>query len=471
MVRLNFRSTSRHDRESIRPNGEGPNETASAPRVCFVTQWYAPEPTSVPVLTAMALQHSGMSVRVLTGIPNLPDGRVYRGYRAWKPRRESHEGIDLMRAPLYPNHSTSALKRMGNYLSWALSAAVVGLPLLRRADVSVVHCTPATAALPALVGKFLFRTPYVIIVQDLWPDTVTASGFLSASGTTTRLITRGLNALVKQLYGRADRVVVISPGMGELLKERGIDARRLRLVYNSVDEGVYRPEPRDNSPRAEFGISDESFLIMYAGNQGSAQDLATLVRAVGSLSLERSVHLVLVGWGVQQALLKDLATSSAPGRVHFVDRLSPADVRRIQNAADMCVVSLKNDPLFRITVPSKLQALLASGLPILGIVAGDAARIIEQSGAGLVATPGDPDSVADTIRGAVAMDPDELRALGKRGQAFYASEMSSARRAVLLSQLVREVVAGNVRGSSETPDETPTQDPSNGERGATHAAS
>ena len=134
--------------------------------------------------------------------------------------------------------------------------------------------------------------------------------------------------------------------------------------------------------------------------------------------------------------------------MHFVDRLPPAGVRRIQKAADLCVVSLKDDPLFRITVPSKLQALLASGLPILGIVAGDAAQIIEGSGAGFVATPGDPESVSDAIRRAMAMDPDALRSLGERGHTCYASQMSSDRRSDLLSQVVGEVVAEHEKEGS-----------------------
>jgi len=353
---------------------------------------------------------------------------------------------------------------MANYLSWALSAALIGLSQLRRADVSVVHCTPATAALPALVGKLLFQTPYVVIVQDLWPDSVISSGFMKSSPM-TKIITGWLNALVRQLYGRADRVVVISPGMGELLKERGIDPRRIRLVYNSVDEDVYRPDSRDDSARADLGVDENSFLIVYAGNQGSAQDLATLVQAVGSVDVGRPVHLVLVGWGVERESLEDLASSTAQGRVHFVDRLPPAGVRKIQNAADLCVVSLKDDPLFRITVPSKLQALLASGLPILGIVAGDAAQIIHESGAGFVAKPGDADSVSDAIGRAAEMDPTALRALGERGHTFYASQMSSDRRSDLLNQIVSEVVAENLRRSPQALDVGNTQNTSIMEEG------
>jgi len=146
------------------------NRGDSESRVLLVSQWYAPEPVSVPVLTAKELRQSGLIVEVLTGIPNLPDGNVHPPYKPWRSYSEEHEGIRVLRAPLYPNHSASPIKRMLNYISWALSASVVGRAALRKSDVNIVHCTPATAAIPALLARWINGTPYVVIIQDLWPD-------------------------------------------------------------------------------------------------------------------------------------------------------------------------------------------------------------------------------------------------------------------------------------------------------------
>lgn len=409
-------------------------------RVCLISQWYAPEPTSVPVLTAHELQRSDYSVHVLTGIPNRPDGIVHKGYRAWRTQRECRDGIQLTRTPLYPNHSPSVPKRMLNYLSWALSVSLFGINRLREADVNVVHCTPATSALPALIAKRVFGVPYVVIIQDLWPDTVTASGFLK-SGRVTQLVVKALDRFVAQLYGGAERVIVISPGMAETLEQRGIPRSRIDVVFNSVDESIYRPRPRDLSMREQLGVERSDFVLFYAGNQGAAQDLSTLIRAVGLAAEEAHVKLVMAGWGVQHDSLIELAESVAPGRVRFLGRIRPAEVRRAQSAADLCVVALKDDPLFRITMPSKLQSLLAAGVPILGVVAGDPARVISTARAGVVAEPGNVLSVLSAINSAAEVGLEERGDWGRNGHAYYAEIMASVVRSQKLRDVVEEVIS------------------------------
>lgn len=415
------------------PERDLPGDHASTGRAVLVTQWYSPEPVSVPILTAKELAESGLTVQVLTGIPNLPDGDVHAPYKAWKAYKENLDGIRLIRAPLYPSHSASAPKRMLNYLSWSISATVVGWRALRTSDVNVVHCTPATAAIPALVARWLHGTPYVVIVQDLWPDTVTASGFLR-SAWANRLVSRALDKAVATLYGGAAQIAVISDGMQETLEERGFDPDRISRVFNSVDETVFEPQEVNPHIRSRYGISDDALLLIYAGNQGSAQDLEPLVHAVADLK-KQGVELLLVGWGVERQKLEDLAGKVAPDNVHFVDRVSPSEVATIQSAADLCVVSLKDDPLFRITIPSKLQTLLASGRAVLGIVAGDPRKIIEEASAGFVADPGDSDSIRKAISTARAQSRESLDSMGKAGRNYYLTHMSSRRRSSKLRRL------------------------------------
>lgn len=402
-------------------------------RAVLVAQWYAPEPVSVPVLTAKELVQSGLSVQVLTGIPNLPEGKVHAPYKAWKSYKEDLDGVGVLRAPLYPNHSTSAIKRMLNYLSWSASATIVGWRALRTSDVNVVHCTPATAAIPALLARWIHGTPYVVIIQDLWPDTVAASGFVR-SPTANRLISRVLDKAVSALYGNAAQIAVISDGMQQTLEDRGFSPDRISRVFNSVDETIFAPQEVDPHVRSRYGISDDSLLLVYAGNQGSAQDLEPLVRAVADLK-DKGVELLLVGWGVERPKLEGLAHKVAPDNIQFVDRVSPTEVATIQSAADLSVVSLKDDPLFRITIPSKLQTLLASARPVLGIVSGDPRTLIEEASAGFVADPGDSESIRNTILTARAQSSESLDTMGKAGREYYLEQMSSQRRSSALRRL------------------------------------
>lgn len=417
------------------PAGLPPSGDLAARQVTFVSQWFPPEPVSVPPLTARELAATGYRVSVLTGIPNLPEGRTYRGYRPWKFYREEYTGLRVLRTPLFPNHSTSALPRMANYVSWAISASIAGLPTLKRSDVNVVHCTPVTAAIPALVARMLFRVPYVLIIQDLWPDSVAASGFVT-NKIASRLVSIFAGSMTRLLYRKASRLIAISTGMANLLGERGYN--NVSVVFNSVEEEIYSPQQRSGDARQRLGLASDDFVLVYAGNQGAAQSLATLVQAVGSMPEAPRVRLILVGWGIERKRLEQLSKEVAPGRVVFVDRVNPKEVRSIQSSADLCVVSLKDDALFRVTVPSKLQTLMASGLPILGVVAGDAAVLIMQSRSGFIARPGDAQSVRNAIAKAVAEGPERLGARGREGHRYYRTEMSSPSRAAKLDAIVRD---------------------------------
>lgn len=424
---------------SVRIFGRG-NKRSGGPagktRIVLITQWYSPEPVSVPILTAKELEDAGFKVEVLTGIPNLPDGVVHAPYKAWKIYNEIVEGIPVRRAPLYPNHSSSAVKRMLNYLSWAFSATFVGWSNLINSDVNVVHCTPATAAIPALFARWLTGTPYVVIIQDLWPDTVSASGFVR-NRIANKIISDILDIAVNILYRNAAQIAVISPGMGNTLLNRGFRSDRLTSIFNSVDEGVFQPQEIDPHVRARYKISDDAFFLVYAGNQGSAQNLKPLLQAVASLEKER-VEILMVGWGVERKELEKLALESGSGNIQFLDRVSPTEVRVIQSAANLSVVSLKDDPLFRITIPSKLQTLLASGRAILGVVSGDPGRIIRESKSGFVAEPGNVESIRHAIKEAQSLSSQALEEMGNSGREYYLSYMSSSQRSDALRRLVEK---------------------------------
>lgn len=430
------------DRKSTLPDTE-------RPRVCLITQWYSPEPVSVPMLTAKELRSAGLDVRVVTGNPNLPDGKIYSGYSAWRSSTEEIDGISVRRAPLYPNHSNNPTKRILNYLTWAISACLVGNDWLRSAEVNIVHCTPATAAIPALMARVLHGRPYIVIVQDLWPDTVEASGFVRRHWV-RGVMSKVLRHVVGVLYGNAEVAVSISHGMCETLMTRGLPPERSRVIYNSVDEELFTTVAPGLVSRADYGVHDDEFVLVYAGNQGSAQDLSTLVKAVTALSSEAPVRLLLVGWGVEQPQLKKLASLAPKDCIQFIDRVSQHEVRRIQSVADLCVVSLGSNPLFRVTVPSKLQTLLAAGFPILGIVEGDARAIIEESGAGYVADPGEVDSVVRAILSAMDEPRSGLRARGAAGRRYYLAEMSSRSRSIKLREAVN--MALRVDGSRGAPE-------------------
>ncbi|MEO5663050.1 MAG: glycosyltransferase family 4 protein [Nocardioides sp.] len=406
--------------------------------VAFVCQWYPPEPASVPQGIAAALAESGLSVRVLTGVPNYPTGVVPDGFAAWRPSREMRDGLRVQRTPLYPSHDASAPRRLLNYASWAVSSAFFGQGLLRSSDVALVYSSPATAALAAMVARRLWGTPYVLLVQDVWPDSIFASGFLT--GAVGRVARRVLDVFVGRTYRGADHVAVTSPGMIDLLASRGVPPEKLSVVHNWVDEGPVADadETSTSRVRESWGIGADDFVLMYAGNHGQAQALQPIVEVFADLPRDAGCHLVLIGDGVAKAGLIDSARGNAT--IHFMDAVPREDMAALMSASDAQLVSLADEPLFAVTMPSKVQSILAAGLPLLVSATGDSADVVRSAGAGLTVAPGDRQALRDAVLQLAGMGRAERRQLGRRGRGWYDEHMSRAVGSEALHRLLERAV-------------------------------
>lgn len=428
-------------------------------RVLLVSQWYPPEPADIPESIAQALAGQGMGVEVLTGVPNYPSGRVHDGYSAGRRSSETIRNLAVRRTPLYPSHNKRALKRLANYASWAVSSALFGQREIRRSDVALVYSSPATAALPAMVGKVLWGRPYVLLVQDVWPDSIFASGFVA--GPLGGLVRTLVNGFVQRSYAMAAHVAVISPGMADLLAERGVALEKLSVVYNWIPERTATHQ--DPAPAASFhdvlDLSPDARVFAYAGNHGRAQALEPLIDAF-STPASGEAHLVLLGAGV----MKDALMRRAAGnpRIHFMDPVARDVADRLTSSADASVVSLADQPLFSVTMPSKVQSGLRAGVPMLVVARGDAAAVVEAARAGVVATPGDVSSISDAVMRLSMMPEADLSAMGRAGAATYESMMSERVGAPRLAAILNAAADQRGRWSTRTaPSSTPRSNEGN----------
>lgn len=386
-------------------------------RILMVTQWFDPEPTLKGLLFAKALQRCGHSVTVITGFPNYPEGRVYPGYRMRWRTHEVVEGIDVIRVPLYPSHDRSGVKRAANYLTFATSAALACLTV-ERPDVAYVYHPPATVGLPAAVLQGLRGVPFVYDVQDLWPDTLAATGMLPHA--------RALDLVghvMSRIYRRAAHVVVLSTGFRERLVDRGVASSKITVVPNWTDEEQISPSvplPADIEQ-----LMNGRFNIVFAGTMGQAQGLNTVLDAAGYFQeTQPDVQFVLVGGGTDVDRLKNESAKRGLENVAFLPRRPFSAIGPILGRADALLVHLKDDPLFRITIPSKTQAYLMMGRPILMGVAGDGATLVDEAGAGVSFSPENPEalrSAVDTLRRMTEAERDDL---GVSGQDYYWRELA-----------------------------------------------
>lgn len=382
-------------------------------RIGFVSQWYPPEvPGVIPPAMAHSLAARGHEVHVVTGFPNYPHGTLYPGYSVQSYQQERDGDVTVHRGPLYPSHDRSALRRAANYLSFS-AGGTWAAKQVPRPDVWLTNGTPVTAAVPALTMAAAHGTPHAIVVQDLWPDSVTESGFTSPR--VGRLLDAVLGPVSTGIYRRADAVGVISPGMRELLADRGVDADGIHYTPNAVSDRHLHPGPVDRAAlRRELGLPTTGLLFMYAGNLGELQNLENLVRA---FQAQPSAQLALVGRGVAEDRLRRLAADHP--NIHLMGHQPTERIGRYLAASDIQVVSLVDSPLLRVTMPSKVQTSLAAARPVFAHAAGDAASVITELGAGLAADPSDPRSAQATIAEFLATSPDALDMMGAAGRAEY----------------------------------------------------
>ncbi|WOQ16974.1 glycosyltransferase family 4 protein [Raineyella sp. W15-4] len=403
----------------------------------FFSQWYEPEPgpAALTSVTARALAARGHEVHVLTGFPNYPTGTLAAGYRQVPQLHETLGGVHVTRVPLYLNHNQSAAKRLANYASFGLSAALFGVPLLPELDALWVNYSPITIALPMWLQQITRGTPTVCEVADLWPDTMAVSG-LAGAGTIARMGRSGLERWCNAMYASSDAVVYISPGVGPILEDRGVPRERLRYIPKPADEQAFHPSGR--SLRTELDIDPEAIVLVYAGTMGAAQGLGSLVEACALVNDPRLVVL-LAGSGTQEGDLRSEAAAKGTSNIRFLGRLPQSQMANLLATADAAYVSLARYPLSAVTMPSKTQSILAAGRAILVTGTGDVVNLVDSHRVGFSAMPGDPASISQAIRGILQTGRGGLADMGRTARLLYEDEFSVDRTTTQVEALLGEV--------------------------------
>lgn len=361
-------------------------------------------------------------MRVLTGFPNFPEGRLYDGYQLTWKRDFTVSDIPVRRVALFPSHDRSAVGRMANYASFALSASVWGPPWFRDIECLWVSNSPPTVGLPTWIIKARYRPRVVMHIMDLWPDSLMATSF-GRPFKRWAWLKSGLDKWLSMTYDVADSIACTSLKQIELLSDRGLPKDKLFHVPMWVDETVFHPTSRDDVLARELGL-DGKRVLMYAGALGEPQGLDVLLEACARLRDLPSFHCVIAGTGVAESRLRAQAAEARLANVSFLGRWPIEDMTRLMSVGDIHLVSLRSDPLAAIALPSKLLSTLACGKPIIAAAQGEAADVVTESGAGWVCTPGDVDQLDQAIRDALAADPSQLELMGQRGRQVYAEEFA-----------------------------------------------
>jgi len=396
-------------------------------KLLFLSQVYPPEPATMRHRMAKDLLERGHEIRAITTFPNYPLGKVYPGYSQKLWSRDIVDGARVARLPIIPDHGRSMVRRACSYLSFALTAAILGPIFSGRPQLMWVYHPPLSVGIPALWIAALRRVPIVYEIQDMWPETLAATGMMKS-----RIVFRMLHAFARLVYRRSAAIVVPSPGMKRNLMAKGVPETKIHVIPNWADEAIYRPVSPSRNLAEREGFSGY-FNVIFAGNIGFAQGLETALSAAEMLSSIPEIQFTIIGDGVEAAELRTLVAERGMLNVRFLGRKPEEEMADYLALADVLLVHLRRDPLFEITIPGKTQAYLACGRPILMAVDGDAADVVRDAGAGLTCSPEDSAAMASGIRQLYGMDREKRVALGEAGRKAF---LRQYRRSVLVERYV-----------------------------------
>ncbi len=403
--------------------------------ILIVTQYFWPEDFRINNL-ARKLIDSGHKITVLTGIPNYPEGSFYKGYGFISNRKQNHEGVDIIRVPIIPRGKGKKIQLVLNYLSYVLSASILG-PFLCPAKCDVIFVfepSPITVGLPAVLLRTLKKAPIMFWVQDLWPETLTA-----VNATKSKIILMAVNSIVSFIYKRCDRILIQSEAFKSSIKKIGINENRILYFPNSAEE-FYEPITLNLNDH-EATMMPVGFRIVFAGNIGVAQDFGTILQAAYKLKKNDDIKWVIIGDGRMRAWLEtEIQRLELNNTIFLIGRYPVESMPRYFSCADALLVTLKKDPIFALTIPAKIQSYLACGKPIIAGLDGEGARIINEAKAGVACKSENPDELAEAVLAIYRMSQVQRQRMGKSGRKYFEKHFESKMLVNRLESYIQDLV-------------------------------
>ena len=382
--------------------------------VLLLTHIFWPETADFKNLAlARELVKRGHEVTVLTAFPNYPLGRLYDGYQLSWRQWEHLDGVRVLRVPLYPDHSSSGLKRVLNYGSFTLTSALLGVLLVRSVDVIFVYAPPMTLGLTAKLFKMVYSAPVLLDVVDLWPDAIAGSGMVSA-----KLVEKVSAWLATTAYRFADKITVPTQGFLSRLIQSSVPEKKISIMPHWADKRLFCEAERDPDFGDKYDLQGK-FCIIHTGNLGPFQHIENILAAAELLRDVDQLRIIFVGGGRDLEELKKQKELRKLKNVLFTG-VYPADkMSGILAWGEALLVSLRADPYLSINFPGKMPGYMAVGRPIIACAEGETKRVVDKNELGLSCLPGDPEALSDTVRKFMHMSREERIGKGRNCRLLF----------------------------------------------------
>lgn len=364
-------------------------------KILFLTHYFPPEgnaPASRTYDNSKRWVAAGHEVTVLTCAPNVPDGKVYDGYKNKLLQEEWIDGIRVIRVWTLLAANKGATLRILNYLSYLVTASAFGF-FVPRPDVLVSTSPQFFCGLAGMLLAKVRRLPRILEIRDIWPESIQAVGAMKKS-----LATRMLEYVELFMYQSADQIVTVGPGYKEKLIDRGVSELKIDVITNGADLEFYSPGVADADLRAKYGCSTK-FTAAYVGTIGMASGLDVALEASRKLKVkgDNSIRFLLVGDGAEREALEARVQREDLTHVVFTGRINKNEVPTLLRSVDVCFIHLRKSELFKTVLPSKLFEAFAIGRAVVLGVDGSAREVLEAAAAGIFIEPGNVDELLAAV--------------------------------------------------------------------------
>ena len=382
-------------------------------KILIVTPHFYPENFRINDF-ALEFKNRGHKISVLTAIPDYPKGKFYAGYGFIKKSRENYDGVFIYRAPLIPRGTGSNIRLALNYISFVIGGIITSLFIIRN-EIDIIFVfepSPITVGIPAIFIKKIKKIPLCFWVLDLWPESVVAAGKLKSS-----FIPRILNPIVKYIYKHSDKILVSSNGYIDSIIDKGVSRDKIEF-FPQWAEPIFKPV-KSNAYLLK-GIPEKSFKIMFAGNIGEAQDFPSILEAARRLKHDQEIQWIVLGGGRREKWVKSkIKEYNLEDCFHLIGSFPLEKMPGFYANADVMFFALKDEYIFSITIPAKVQSYLASGKPILAMVNGEGGKVVDDANAGFSCPAETPHELVENILKMKKMNKKEISKIGQNARKYY----------------------------------------------------
>lgn len=381
--------------------------------ILVIAQYFYPEQFRINDICTEWVKR-GYKVTVVTGIPNYPQGKYYDGYGLFKKRKETYNGMDIIRIPLVPRGKNAIMLAL-NYLSFVVSGFFWKSFTRIKADfVFIFEVSPMTQALPGVWYAKKRKIPCYLYVTDLWPENVEIVG-----GIKNKTILNTIGIMVDYIYKRCDRIFTSSESFIQAIVDRGTDRKKLEF-WPQYAEDYYKPVDKEKANIPEIP-QDGIFNIIFAGNIGFAQGLDVLPEAAKILKKTNTkVRFNIVGDGRFKEILKaKVDESQVTDYFNFIDKQPATRIPEFMAISDATLISLSKSKVFSITLPAKTQSCLACGVPVIVSADGEIQDVINKADAGVCSDAGDAKGLAENINKLVNMSAEKHKDMAQNAVNYY----------------------------------------------------